>query len=100
MRFTSSQIGQISKSAALGAFTGIVFAIVCIALPGAALLFVVGVLDIDWDLSWFPEALTILGLGALIGAIFASILYIKDQIIPYVETVQEFEEDADDDRFS
>lgn len=99
MRFTSTQIVQFAKTAALGAFTGIVFAIVCVALPGAVLLFVVGVLELNWNLSWFPDVKLILGLGAVIGGVYASALYIKDQHIPYVEPVQDFEEDSDDSRF-
>lgn len=99
MRFTSDQVAQFAKSAGLGALTGVVFSVICIALPGAALIFVVGVLDLDWDLSWFPDVKLILSLGVLFGAIFAAALFIKDQLVPYVEPVQDFEEDPEDDRF-
>ncbi len=58
-----------------------------------------GVLNLDWDLSWFPDVKLILGLGALIGGSFAAALFIKDQHIPYVEPMQDFEEDPEDDRF-
>ena len=90
---------QFVKSAVLGAFTGLVFAVVFVALPGAALIFVVGVLDLPWDLSWFPDIIQIMGLGCLIGALFATFLFIKDRHIPYVEDVQDFEENGENNRF-
>ncbi len=96
MRYTPEQFKQLAKSAILGAFTGIVFAVVGIALPGALALFLVGVFNLDWDLSWFPNASLILTTGAVLGAAFAAILFIKDPYIPYVEEVQDFEEDPDD----
>ncbi len=99
MKFTPEQITEFGKSAALGAFTGIVFSVVAVALPGAAILFVVGVMDLNWDLSWFPDALTILALGASIGAVVAVLLSIKDQHVPYVEPVQDFEDDFEDGPF-
>ncbi len=99
MKLTPEKITEFGKSAALGAFTGIVFSVIFVALPGALTLFAVGVMDINWDLSWFPDAITILSSGALIGAIIATILFIKDQHIPYVETVQDFEDDSEEDLF-
>ncbi|OUR78783.1 hypothetical protein A9Q83_06140 [Alphaproteobacteria bacterium 46_93_T64] len=90
---------QFLKSAALGALTGIVFAVVLVALPGAALIFVVGVLELPWDLSWFPGIFTIMTLGGAAGAFFAVILFIKDRHVPYVEEVQDFEEESENDRF-
>jgi len=79
--------------------TGVVFSILFVALPGAAVLFLVGVLDLNLDLSWFPSALTILTVGGFLGALFTVILFVKDRYIPYVEQLQEFEEDSEDDRF-
>ncbi|MFT6557833.1 hypothetical protein [Sneathiella sp.] len=96
MRFSPELVAQFSKSVGLGALTGIVLAIVFIAMPGAAILFVVGVFNLSWDLSWFPDAITVLVFGALAGGGFAGILFIKDRYIPYVEEVHDFEEDPDD----
>jgi len=90
---------QFVTSAVLGAFTGIVFAVVFVALPGAALIFVVGALEWPWDLSWFPDIGQIMGLGGIIGALFAAFLFIKDRHIPYVEELQDFEDDNENDRF-
>ena len=96
MRFEPETVQQFAKSAATGALTGIVFAVVFVALPGALILFLVGTFGLDWDVSWFPDAVTILVAGAALGAFFAAFLFIKDQYIPYVEEVQDFEEDPDD----
>lgn len=100
MRFSPELLAQFFKSAALGALTGIVFSILFVALPGAALLFLVGGFNLNLDLSWFPSALTILTLGGVGGAVFAALLFIKDRYVPYVEQVQEFEDESDDDRFN
>ncbi|MEH6405512.1 MAG: hypothetical protein V7750_19230 [Sneathiella sp.] len=100
MRFRPELTTQFLKSAAVGALTGVVFSILFVALPGAALLFLVGSFNLNLDLSWFPSALTILLLGGLGGAVFAAILFIKDHYIPYVEQLHEFEDEPDDDRFN
>ncbi|MBL4741242.1 MAG: hypothetical protein JKY12_09620 [Sneathiella sp.] len=99
MRFKPEQTAPLIKSAAVGALTGVFFSILFVALPGAALIFLVGVFNLDLDLSWFPSVITILALGGGGGSIFAAALFIKDRYIPYVEQVQEFEDDSDDDRF-
>lgn len=91
---------QFFKSAIIGGLTGLVFAVVFLALPGAALIFVVAVLNVPWDLSWFPDVITIMAIGGGGGAVFAVGLYIKDRHVPYVEDVQDFEENDENDRFS
>jgi len=96
VRFEPDLLKQFAKSVILGGFTGIVFAILLVALPGAALIFILGVLNVSWDLSWFPDAFTIIFFGGLAGGGFAAALFIKDRYIPYVEEVQDFEEDPDD----
>lgn len=88
---------QLLKSASVGALTGIVFAIVFLAVPGALLLFVAGALDLTWDLSWIPGVMDVILIGAVSGGGLAIILYIKDQYVPYVEEVQDFEEEAERD---
>ncbi len=87
------------KSCAFGALTGVVFAIGLVALPGVALMFLIGFLNVAWDLAWFPSAFNIAFLGAGLGALIAGALYIKDKYVPYVEVVPDFEADAEDDRF-
>ncbi len=84
-----------AKAVLVGALTGVVFGIVLLALPGAGLLLLVGIFGLHWDLSWFPEVSSIMMLGGVTGAIFAGVLYIKDRHIPYVEELQDFEEDPD-----
>ncbi|MBO6826976.1 MAG: hypothetical protein JJ879_12295 [Sneathiella sp.] len=95
-----NKIGQLYpllKAGSLGALTGIVFAIVFIGIPEAILLFVVGSFQLPWDLSWLPGVETILLTGAIGGGGLAIILYIKDLYVPYVEEVQDFEEDQSRD---
>jgi hypothetical protein len=84
-----------AKAVLVGALTGVVFGVVLLALPGAALLLLVGMMGLHWDLSWFPEVSSIMMLGGLFGAVFAAALFIKDRHIPYVEELQDFEEDPD-----
>ncbi|GLQ07945.1 hypothetical protein [Sneathiella chinensis] len=96
MRHSTERYIQFAKALLVGALTGVVGAVVLVALPGAALIMVVGALGLDWDLSWFPSVATLMALGALCGAGFAGILYIKDQYVPYVEKVPDFERDDDD----
>ncbi|MBE7636420.1 hypothetical protein GUA87_06150 [Sneathiella sp. P13V-1] len=88
---------QLLKSASVGALTGIVFAIVFLAVPGALLLFVAGTLDLAWDLSWIPDVMDVILIGAIAGGGLAIALFIKDQYVPYVEEVQDFEEEAERD---
>ena len=88
---------QLLKSASVGALTGIVFAIVFLAVPGAVLLFVAGALHLAWDLSWIPGVMDVIIIGAVVGGVIATLLYIKDQYVPYVEEVQDFEEEAERD---
>ncbi len=88
---------QLWKSASVGALTGIVFAIVFLAVPGAVLLFVAGTLQLVWDLSWIPGVMDVIIIGAVVGGIIATLLFIKDQYVPYVEDVQDFEEEAERD---
>ena len=87
------------KSCAFGALTGVVFAIGAVALPGAAFIFLASFYSLGWDLSWFPSAYQIAGAGAFGGALISGALFIKDQYVPYVEVVPDFEADGDDDRF-
>lgn len=88
------------KSAAFGALTGVVFAIGVVALPGAALVFVVSFYSLGWDMSWFPSAFLIAFAGAVSGGVISGALFIKDKYVPYVEVVPDFEADAEDDRFT
>ncbi len=81
------------KAVVVGILTGIVFGVVFLALPGAALLIVVGIMGWQWDLSWIPEVSTIMTIGGIVGAVFSALLFVKDKHIPYVEEVQDFEED-------
>jgi membrane associated rhomboid family serine protease len=81
------------KAVVVGTLTGIVFGVVFLALPGAALLIVVGTMGLHWDLSWIPDVSTIMAIGGIVGAVFAALLFVKDKHIPYVEDVQDFEED-------
>ena len=81
------------KAVVVGTLTGIVFGVVFLALPGAALLIVVGTMGLQWDLSWIPDVSTIMTIGGLVGAVFSAVLFVKDRHIPYVEDVQDFEED-------
>lgn len=83
------------KAVIVGTLTGVVFGIVLLALPGAALLLIVGIFEFHWNLSWIPEVSTIMVIGGALGAIIAGLLFIKDKHIPYVEDVQEFEDDRD-----
>jgi len=95
--YRSSQLYPLLKAGALGALTGIVFAIVFIGLPEALLLFIAGSLQLPWDLSWLPDVQTVLLIGAVGGGSLSIILYIKDLYVPYVEDVQDFEEDQSRD---
>jgi hypothetical protein len=97
--YRRTQIKPFLKSMGVGALTGIVFAVVFLAAPGALLLFVVGALALPWDLSWLPDIFTIMVLGGSLGAIFSAILFVKDRHVPYVEDVQDFEDDTGDDPF-
>ena len=83
------------KAIAVGALTGVVFGVVLLALPGAALLLVVAIFGFHWDLSWIPEVSAIMALGGVLGGTVAGFLFNKDKHIPYVEEVQEFEDDPD-----
>ncbi|WP_025899943.1 hypothetical protein [Sneathiella glossodoripedis] len=93
MQATTRTYAAFAKAVIVGALTGVVFGVVLLALPGAALLLLVGVLGLHWDLSWIPQVSTIMVIGGLLGAAFAGALFIKDRHVPYVEDVQDFEED-------
>lgn len=88
------------KSCAFGALTGVVFAIGAIALPGAAIIFLVSVYSLGWDMGWFPTAFQIAVAGAIAGGVISGALFIKDKYVPYVEAVPDFEADAEDDQFT
>lgn len=75
---------------------GIVFSILFIALPMAGVLFILSAFDIGWTLPWIPSMPLIMTVGAIVGAVFAAALFIKDRYIPYVEEVPDFEEEGDD----
>ncbi|MCF8465787.1 MAG: hypothetical protein K9G33_00140 [Sneathiella sp.] len=96
MRFPPHLIGKFFKFVAVGALVGIVFSILFIALPVAGLLFLISGLDLGWNLQWIPSAPAIMTFGAGGGGLFATILFIKDRYIPYVEQVPDFEADADE----
>ena len=81
------------KAVVVGTLTGIVFGVVFLALPGAALLIAVGTMGWQWDLSWIPNVSTIMTIGGTIGGLFSALLFVKDRHIPYVEEVQDFEDD-------
>ncbi len=97
MRFRRQQTIRFLRSVAVGALVGIVFAILFVILPSAALILLVSSLDMGWDLQWIPSTPVLMALGALIGGAFSAILFIKDQYVPYVEPVQDFEDDDEDD---
>jgi len=96
VRFPPHMIKKFLRAVAVGALTGIVFSIVCVALPGAGIILLISTLDLGWDLQWIPSAATIMAIGAFGGGLFAAILFIKDQYVPYVEVVPDFEADAED----
>lgn len=85
------------KSVAVGILTGVFFSVVLLALPGALLLYLVALFGWHWDLSWIPEVQTMMVIGGAVGGGAAAFLFIKDQHIPYVEEVQDFEEESDTD---
>ncbi|PHQ69794.1 MAG: hypothetical protein COB93_07160 [Sneathiella sp.] len=95
MRFSAHTIKKFLRSVAVGALTGIVISIVCVALPGAGIILLISTLDLGWDLQWIPSAPAIMALGALGGGLFAAALFIKDTYIPYVEVVPDFEADTE-----
>jgi|TARA_R110002094_G_scaffold77166_1_gene83780 hypothetical protein len=96
VRFSRELLGRFGKFVAVGALVGIVFSVIFVALPLAALLFVTSALDMGWSLPWVPSAPLILTAGAIAGAGFAAILFIKDRYVPYVEEVPDFEEEDED----
>lgn len=79
----------------VGAFVGIVFSIIFVALPAAGLLLAINSFSLGWNTGWVPTAPTIMALGALTGGLFSGGLFIKDQLIPYVEEVPDFEDNDD-----
>ncbi|WP_206378106.1 hypothetical protein [Sneathiella limimaris] len=83
------------KTVVVGVLTGVVAGIVLLAIPGAGLLLLVGVLGLQWDLSWMPEVSTMMAIGGVCGGAFSAFLFIKDRHVPYVEEVQDFEIDED-----
>ncbi|MEH6526092.1 MAG: hypothetical protein V7723_08450 [Sneathiella sp.] len=99
MRFPPQMIAKFFKFVGVGALTGIVFAVVFFVLPAAGLLFAVNAFALDWDMRWVPSVGMIMALGAFCGAIFAAVLFVKDQYTPYVEEVPDFEADAEDPDF-
>ncbi|MEX0583264.1 MAG: hypothetical protein WD185_06305 [Sneathiella sp.] len=96
MRFSRQIIERFFKFVAIGALVGIVFSIIFIVLPVAALLFLLNTLDMGWNLQWVPSAPILMMLGAGGGGLFAAALFIKDRYIPYVEEVPDFEADAEE----
>lgn len=96
MRYSRQLLGRFFKFIAVGALVGIVFSILFIALPMAAVLFTLSAFNIGWTLPWIPSAPVIMTVGAIAGAVFAAVLFIKDRYIPYVEEVPDFEEDGED----
>ncbi|WP_339635448.1 hypothetical protein [uncultured Sneathiella sp.] len=96
MRFTRQTIEKFSKFVAIGALVGIVFSVIFIVLPAAALLFLLNTLDVGWNLQWVPSAPVLMTLGAVGGGLFSAALFIKDRYIPYVEEVPDFEADAEE----
>lgn len=97
MRFRRQQTIRFLRSVAVGALVGIVFSILFVVLPSAGLIVLISSLDMGWDLQWIPSTPVLMGLGALVGGGFSAILFIKDQYVPYVEPVQDFEEDDEHD---
>jgi predicted lysophospholipase L1 biosynthesis ABC-type transport system permease subunit len=89
-------IRKFVKAVAVGALTGIVFSILCVAFQGAGIILLISTLDLGWDLQWIPSVPVIMLLGALGGGLFSAVLFIKDRYIPYVEEVPDFEADAED----
>lgn len=96
MRYSRPLLGRFFKFIAIGALVGIVFSIVFIALPMVGVLFILNAFNIGWTLPWVPSMPLIMTVGALAGAVFAAVLFIKDRYIPYVEEVPDFEADAEE----
>ena len=96
LRYSRQTIEKFLKFVAIGALVGIVFSIIFIVLPTAALLFLLNTLDVSWNLRWVPSAPVLMTLGAIGGGLFSAALFIKDRYIPYVEEVPDFEADAEE----
>ena len=71
LRYSRQTSEKFLKFVAIGALVGIVFSIIFVVLPAAALLFLLNTLDVGWNLQWIPY-------------------------IPYVEEVPDFEADAEE----
>jgi len=97
MRFPPDYLFPFIKAVLVGGLTGLVLGVMLLVLPSAIFLIVIGAMDVEWDLSWFPDVEFLMFLGIAVGAVYAGVLFIKDRHIPYVEDVPDFEEDSDRD---